>query len=77
MYKQTQFKKGDTDMYPINNEKRYKVQIAQVGKYLNITAELKNVKLLAVEPGFVALEDEEGKEHIYTGGAIGIYISES
>ena len=62
-------------MYPIYNEKRYDVTITNefyVGRDV-----YENVKLLAVEPGFVALEDEEGKEHIFTGGAIGIYISES
>lgn len=62
-------------MYPINNEKRYDVIITN--RFYVRPDVFENVKLLAVEPGFVALEDEDGKEYIFTGGAIGIYISES
>ncbi len=62
-------------MYQINSKKRYNVDI--VDRFYVRPLKIKNVKLLAVEPGFVALEDEKGKERIFTGATIGIYISES
>lgn len=62
-------------MYQINNRKRYTVEVRQPNGQ-NLLKIFKNAKLIAAEPGFVAIKDEAGKDHIFTG-EIGIYISES
>ena len=44
-------------MYQIDSQKRYQI----------VGYKWKNIELIAVDRGFVAFKDEDGKEHIFIG----------
>ena len=60
-------------MYQVNTTKRYNVHISVGGRSVY---HFKNVKLIAVERCLVIFEEDDGKEHIFTGGETNIRISE-
>lgn len=55
-------------MYQFDSTKQYYVKVTHPdGSTLIPCALFRNAKLIEVAPNFVALQDNNGKEHIYTG----------